>query len=92
VAELRLVLRVPARFQLEGAVLHVEVVAQAALELVEHLLVADGVRTSELTTTWGRPPTISTTITVSVIDSATRSLPRYAAAAVPLVGAPWACP
>jgi hypothetical protein len=39
-----------------------------------------------------RPPTISVTITVSVIDSATRSLPRYAAAAVPLVGAAWACP
>jgi hypothetical protein len=38
------------------------------------------------------PPTISTTMTVSVIDRATRSRPRYAAAAVPVGGAPCACP
>ncbi len=33
-----------------------------------------------------RPPTISTTITVSVMPSAIRSRPRYAAAAVPAAG------
>ncbi|MFJ4935964.1 hypothetical protein ACIP8U_19195 [Streptomyces pseudovenezuelae] len=33
------------------------------------------------------PPTISTTMTVSVIDNATRSLPTYAAVAVPPAGA-----
>src|SRR5690606_11767996 len=43
VAEPRLVLRVAARLQLEGAVLHVEVIAEAALQLVQHLLVPERV-------------------------------------------------
>lgn len=46
---------------------------------------ASAIRASESEST---PPTISMTITLSVIARATRSLPRYAAAAVPVGGGP----